>query len=177
MRTVSPPPSLMVMTVWETCDIRRGTLTEGIVDGSWVGCSLVLQKAGDKSWRRAFNRERPRVYSWPGGEPLILDAQPTMSTATGCFRLTALSIALVVGASGCTNDKNSLAQGPAPQSATAGPRFAPSGPDADEFGAGQGYPVGDRNTFFSVPFLVGSQSHHDEIFPIRSVRRAATASS
>jgi len=100
-----------------------------------------------------------------------------MSTATGCFRLTALSIALVVGAPGCTNDKNSLAQGPAPQSATAGPRFAPSGPDADEFGAGQGYPVGDRNTFFSVPFLVGSQSHQDEIFPSRSVRRAATASS
>jgi len=37
------------MTVWETCDIRRGKLTEGIVDGSWVGRSLVLQKAGDKS--------------------------------------------------------------------------------------------------------------------------------
>src|SRR5499425_641179 len=100
-----------------------------------------------------------------------------MSTATGCFRLTALSIALVVGAAGCTSDKISLAPVPAPQSATAGPRFAPSGPDADEFGAGQGYHVGDRNTFFSVPFLVGSQSHQDEIFPSRSVRRAATASS
>src|SRR5215831_4438747 len=108
---------------------------------------------------------------------MILDAQPGMSTATGYFRLTALSIALVACASGCTSEKTSIAQAPALQSAAAGPRFAPSGPDADEFGASQGYPVGDRNTFFSVPFLVGSQSHQDEIFPSRSVRRAATASS
>src|SRR5215475_2328282 len=118
-----------------------------------------------------------RVYSWPGGEPMTLDAQPAMSTVTGCFRLTALSIALVACAAGCTSDKTSLAPAPAPQLAAAGPRFAPSGPDADEFGASQGYPVGDRNTFFRVPFLVGSQSHQDEIFPSRSVRRAATASS
>ena len=65
---------------------------------------------------------------------------------------------------------------PAPQSAGTGPRFDQSGPDADEFGAREGYPVGDRTTFFRVPFLVGSQSHQDEIFPSRLVRRAVRPS-
>ena len=61
---------------------------------------------------------------------------------------------------------------PAPQSADLGPRFTQGGPDADEQGAREGYPVGDRRTFFRVPFLVGSQSHQDEIFPAHLVRRA-----
>jgi CubicO group peptidase (beta-lactamase class C family) len=99
-----------------------------------------------------------------------------MSMTTGYVRVAALSIALAACASGGATDKASLVQAPAPQSTPPGPRFDPSGPDADEFGAGQGYPVGDRNTFFRVPFLVGSQSHQDEIFPSRSVRRAAAAS-
>jgi CubicO group peptidase (beta-lactamase class C family) len=60
---------------------------------------------------------------------------------------------------------------PLPQSA-----FNPSGPDADEQGARQGYPLGDRATFFRVPYLVGSQSHQDEIFPAHIVHRAAKAS-
>jgi len=100
----------------------------------------------------------------------------TLDAQRGYFRVVALSLALVACASGCTSDKASLAQAPAPPSVAAGPRFDQSGPDADELGARQGYPVGDRNSFFRVPFLVGSQSHQDEIFPSRSVRRAATAS-
>src|SRR5262245_27355359 len=95
---------------------------------------------------------------------------------TGYLRGAVLSIALVACASGCASDKTSVAQAPTPPLAGAGPRFDPSGPDADEFGAREGYPVGDRNTFFRVPFLVGSQSHQDEIFPSRTVRRAAAAS-
>jgi CubicO group peptidase (beta-lactamase class C family) len=58
-----------------------------------------------------------------------------------------------------------------------GPLFNPSGPEADVFGAREGYPLGDRVSFFRVPFLVGSQSHMDEIFPRRLVRRADTPSS
>jgi CubicO group peptidase (beta-lactamase class C family) len=100
----------------------------------------------------------------------------TFNAQLGYLRVAALSFALVASASGCTSDKASLTQAPAPASVAAGPRFAQSGPDADELGAGQGYPIGDRSTFFRVPFLVGSQSHQDEIFPSRSVRRAATAS-
>ncbi len=60
--------------------------------------------------------------------------------------------------------------------ADAEPRFRPDGPDAAEFGAREGYPRGDRRTFFSVPYLVGSQSHQDEIFPAHVVHRSATPS-
>jgi len=63
-----------------------------------------------------------------------------------------------------------------PRPASTGSRFNPSGPDADDFGARDGYPLGDRASFFRVPFLVGSQSHLDEIFPGRVVKRAATPS-
>ena len=65
---------------------------------------------------------------------------------------------------------------PPPQSADLGPRFNPGGPDADEQGAREGYPLGSRMTFFRVPYLVGSQSHQDEIFPAHVVRRATNPS-
>jgi hypothetical protein len=42
------------------------------------------------------------------------------------------------------------------------PRFAPDGPDAAEYGARDGYAIGDRTTFFRLPYLVGSQTW---IFP------------
>jgi CubicO group peptidase (beta-lactamase class C family) len=57
-----------------------------------------------------------------------------------------------------------------------GPRFAAGGPDAEEYGANAGYPMGDRSTFYTIPFLVGSHSHLDQIFEGRPVRRAATPS-
>ena len=65
---------------------------------------------------------------------------------------------------------------PPPPSADLGPRFNPGGPDADEQGAREGYPLGSRMTFFGVPYLVGSQSHQDEIFPAHVVRRATNPS-
>jgi CubicO group peptidase (beta-lactamase class C family) len=65
---------------------------------------------------------------------------------------------------------------PPPQSADLGPRFNPGGPDADEQGAREGYPLGSRMTFFRVPYLVGSQSHQDEIFPAHVIRRATNPS-
>jgi CubicO group peptidase (beta-lactamase class C family) len=77
---------------------------------------------------------------------------------TRCLAVVGLAIALA----GCAT--------PAPQPATGGPRFEQGGPDADEQGAHQGYPLGDRRNFFRVPFLVGSQSHQDEIFPSRLIR-------
>jgi CubicO group peptidase (beta-lactamase class C family) len=92
------------------------------------------------------------------------------------FGMVALALGLAACAAGCTSDTAPLAQAPASQVPGPGPRFDQSGPDADEFGAALGYPVGDRNSFFMVPFLVGSQSHQDEIFPSRPVRRAATPS-
>src|SRR5580765_6267923 len=80
----------------------------------------------------------------------------------------ALSIVLV----GCATPSSS----PPPQSAELGPRFNPGGPDADEQGAREGYPLGSRMTFFRLPFLVGSQSHQDEIFPAHIVHRPANPS-
>jgi CubicO group peptidase (beta-lactamase class C family) len=80
----------------------------------------------------------------------------------------ALSIVLV----GCATPSSA----PPPQSAELGPRFNPGGPDADEQGAREGYPLGSRMTFFRLPFLVGSQSHQDEIFPAHIVHRPANPS-
>ena len=56
------------------------------------------------------------------------------------------------------------------------PRFATGGPDAEELGAGAGYPTGDRATFFGIGSLVGSHSHLDEIFPARLIQKAPTPS-
>src|SRR5262245_46477900 len=54
----------------------------------------------------------------------------------------------------------------------AGPRLAPGGPEADDYGARDGYPKGDRTTFFRIPFLVGSHSQLDQVFESHPVRRA-----
>jgi len=56
------------------------------------------------------------------------------------------------------------------------PRFDARGPDADEYGAAAGYPVGDRETFYATGLLVGSYSHLDEIFRSRIVRKAPAPS-
>ena len=81
---------------------------------------------------------------------------------------------IVVGALGCASPspsgpRNGAAAGP-------GPHFSASGPEADSLGANDGYPMGDPWTFYTLPFLVGSHSHLDEIFPAHTVRRAATPS-
>ncbi len=56
------------------------------------------------------------------------------------------------------------------------PRFGAGDPDADEFGAAAGYPIGDRTTFYTTGSLVGSHSHLDEIFQGRLIRKAPTPS-
>ena len=56
------------------------------------------------------------------------------------------------------------------------PKFIARGPDADEFGAEAGYPIGNRVTYFATASLVGSHSHLDEIFPGRLIRKAPTPS-
>ena len=61
-------------------------------------------------------------------------------------------------------------------SAAAGPRFAQGGPDAEEYGASQSYPIGDRVTCSRPVFRVGCHSHFDQVYEGRLVRRATTAS-
>ena len=57
-----------------------------------------------------------------------------------------------------------------------GPRLAAGGPDAEDYGASQGYPLGDRTNWYQIPHRVGSFSHLDQILEGRVIRRAATAS-
>jgi CubicO group peptidase (beta-lactamase class C family) len=54
-----------------------------------------------------------------------------------------------------------------------GPRFAAHGPEAEEYGAREGYPA---KVIGRPQFLVGQFSHYDQIFDARVVRRAVTPS-
>jgi CubicO group peptidase (beta-lactamase class C family) len=65
---------------------------------------------------------------------------------------------------------------PAASSAGSAPRFAADGPNAEDYGAREGYPIGDRTTFLTVPFFVGTFSHYDQIFDSRVMGRGATPS-
>ncbi len=96
--------------------------------------------------------------------------------------LAAVCVLAAVGG-GCTSPsvtspRDEFASGPfsAEPSVPSAPRFSAGGPDAEDFGASEGYPIGDRATFFRIPFLVGSQSHLDQIFEGRLIRRATTPS-
>lgn len=62
----------------------------------------------------------------------------------------------------------------------AGPVFSPSGPDAELYGAKEGFPVPDaalarrQGNPYEPKYRVGAFSHFDEIYPTRRIRRAAT---
>jgi len=49
------------------------------------------------------------------------------------------------------------------------PQFSPSSPQANSYGAAQGFPVGNIHTMEQQQFLIGSYSHFDAIFPSRGV--------
>jgi CubicO group peptidase (beta-lactamase class C family) len=59
-------------------------------------------------------------------------------------------------------------------SAVAGPVFSASGPDAAEYGAAAGFPLGTQATAPQPEHLVATYSHFGEMFPSRVVKRAAT---
>ena len=90
------------------------------------------------------------------------------------MRVARIGAALLVLLAGCA----APAPPPAapPRADEAAPRFASGGPDADRYSAATGYPIGDRVTFYTIPMLVGSHSHLDEIFEGRVVHRAPTPS-
>ena len=96
--------------------------------------------------------------------------------------LAAVCVLAAVGA-GCTSPsatgpRDGIASGSssAEPSAPSATRFAAGGPDTEDYGASEGYPIGDRSTFFRIPFLVGSHSHLDQIFEGRLIRRSTTPS-
>ena len=64
-----------------------------------------------------------------------------------------------------------LAGGVEAASGQAGPGFSATGPDAEAYGAGQGYPTGTPAEANLQRFMVGSYSHFDRVIP-RAVRIA-----
>jgi hypothetical protein len=62
-------------------------------------------------------------------------------------------------------------------SVAAKPRFSQGGPDAESYGGSDGYPIGARGACQRLVFLVGCQSHFDQVYEGRLVRRATTPSS
>jgi CubicO group peptidase (beta-lactamase class C family) len=64
----------------------------------------------------------------------------------------------------------------APDASETAPRFSQGGPDAQEYGASQGYPIGDRTTCSQPAFRVGCHSHFDQVYEGRLVRRATSPS-
>ena len=65
---------------------------------------------------------------------------------------------------------------------SADPVFSPSGPDAERYGAAQGFPVPNsalapqQGNPYQPKYRVGAFSHFDEIYPTRLVKRAAMPS-
>jgi hypothetical protein len=61
-----------------------------------------------------------------------------------------------------------------------GPAFSPLGPDAELYGASEGFPVPDpsparrQGNPYEPRYRVGAFSHFDEIYPTRRIKRAAT---
>jgi CubicO group peptidase (beta-lactamase class C family) len=98
-----------------------------------------------------------------------------MRRALLCRFVTAGLLAVVVGGCAAPGSREGVIAESASLMAPA-PRFAPDGPDAEEYGASDGFPTGDRTTFFRIPFLVGSHSQLDQVFESRLVRRADTPS-
>jgi CubicO group peptidase (beta-lactamase class C family) len=84
---------------------------------------------------------------------------------------------LGVALAGCAAPAGQEGGGVVPSAAAASaPRSSPDGPDAEEYGSSQGFPIGDRTTFFTVPFLVGSHSQLDRLFEAHVVSRGDTPS-
>jgi Beta-lactamase len=61
-----------------------------------------------------------------------------------------------------------------------GPVFSSSGPDAELYGAAEGFPIADRSlpiqpgNPYQPKYRVGAFSHFDEIYPTRRIARAET---
>jgi CubicO group peptidase (beta-lactamase class C family) len=106
---------------------------------------------------------------------------PTSEGAGGCAlagsltRPRARALVLLVCVVACTSPATTM-RDTSVASEEPPPRFAPGGPDAEEFGAGLGYPKGSPVTFWRTRSLVGSHSHLDEIFQGRLIHKAPTPS-
>jgi CubicO group peptidase (beta-lactamase class C family) len=107
---------------------------------------------------------------------------PDLVRLLGIVESLAVACVLAAVLAGCASPAardprdTALGSSAAEASAVAGPRFAQGGPDAEDYGASSGYPVGDRTSCPRPAFLVGCHSHFDQVYEGRLVRRATTPS-
>lgn len=85
------------------------------------------------------------------------------------------ALALLVCVVACASPTTKTSETPI-ASGEPSPRFAPGGPEAEEFGASIGYPKGNPATFRGTQWQVGSFSHLDEIFRGRLIHKASRPS-
>jgi CubicO group peptidase (beta-lactamase class C family) len=89
--------------------------------------------------------------------------------------LCGLALTLILVAAGWTPSAHAQAAANAPGNggAAPGPVFSDTGPDAADYGAATGFPLGTQATASQLEHLVGTYSHFGEMFPSRPVPRAA----
>jgi len=103
-------------------------------------------------------------------DPVVNRTAMTPRARPGVWALTLLVCAVGCASPATTARDTPVASGEPP------PRFAPGGPDAEDFGASMGYPKGTPATFWRARSQVGSFSHFDEIFRGRLIHKAPTPS-
>ncbi len=98
-------------------------------------------------------------------------------------RRAALAGAAAAAAYGAARASSAIAEpanGPAAVETSAGPVFSATGPDAERYGAAEGFPVPGslrarlQGNPYKLKYRVGAFSHFDEIYPTRQIARAAT---
>ena len=96
---------------------------------------------------------------------------PREAMTTGARRGWAL---LLVALAGCASPATT--PDAAPRTEEIAPRFVASGPDAEVYGAARAIRSATARRTTTIPVLVGSHSHLDEIFEGRRIRKAPTPS-
>lgn len=90
-----------------------------------------------------------------------------------------LILGILIVTLGCASptpppDNRAIVTGPSQaQPLASSPRFSSGGPDAEKYGANEGYPV---KAISRLPFFVGTFSHYDQLLDDRTLRRAASPS-
>jgi CubicO group peptidase (beta-lactamase class C family) len=94
--------------------------------------------------------------------------------------LAGAAAAAAYGAAGAGSGIAGPTDVPAATAAGAGPVFSATGPDAERYGAAEGFPVPGslrarlEGNPYNPEYRVGAFSHFDEIYPTRPIARAAT---
>jgi len=148
-----------------------------------------LTQYDDRGWRATFYTTGMEHSPTSATGPVICKLRPSaraQSTEDTAMRQTrvlhrdCLILSVLVVTFGCASptpphESPAAVAGlsTAESSASPAPRFAAGGPNAQEYGANEGYPV---KAISRLRFLVGLYSHYDQLVESRTIRRAASPS-